>query len=191
MRWMRWNLKWRWWCKVAWPLSKAPCVSCKIFAVRAVVPFHVVNFLSLGCISLKCRLLAYVTVTEYFQIESQYERIDSAQNIGDSIVGALSWWLIGYGVAFGNDYGGFIGCSGYALKGEREFGTLSGEYDSRSYALWLFQWAFAATSTTIVSGAMAERATFGAYAGYSILITILICKSWKARRYMRPLGTLR
>lgn len=91
-------------------------------------------------------------------------------------MGAIGWWLLGHGVAFGKDWGGFIGCSGFVLKGEEEFGTSSGEFVAYAYASWLFQWAFAATATTIVSGAMAERATFGAYAGYSVLLSTLICE---------------
>lgn len=27
------------------------------------------------------------------------------KNIGDACIGAIVWWLIGHGVAFGEDYG--------------------------------------------------------------------------------------
>ncbi|CAN0297196.1 unnamed protein product, partial [Ectocarpus sp. 12 AP-2014] len=96
------------------------------------------------------------------------------KNVGDSAMGAIGWWLFGNGLAFGKDSGGFLGTTGFALKDESMFGTTSGDFVPLSYANWIFQWAFAASATTIVSGAMAERATFGAYVLHSFLITSFI-----------------
>ncbi|CAM9899140.1 unnamed protein product [Ectocarpus sp. 12 AP-2014] len=96
------------------------------------------------------------------------------KNIGDSAMGAIGWWLFGNGLAFGRDSGGFVGVTGFALKGEDLYGTRTGDFDALSYANWLFQWTFAASATTIVSGAMAERATFGAYVLHSFLLTSFI-----------------
>jgi Amt family ammonium transporter len=43
------------------------------------------------------------------------------------------------------------------------------DYDN--YAFWMYQFAFAATSTTIVAGALAERSQMVAYFVYSTLLS--------------------
>lgn len=73
-----------------------------------------------------------------------------------------------------HETGRFIGSDSFALKGptfESDDGTLTNGY---AYAGWLFQWAFAATAATIVSGAVAERVSFNAYIVYSIVLTSFI-----------------
>ena len=96
------------------------------------------------------------------------------KNIGDASIGALCWWLCGFGVAFGESSNRFIGTDGYFLKGtqfESDDGTLT---NGKQYAFWFFQWAFAATTATIVSGAVAERVSLNAYIVYSIVLTSFI-----------------
>jgi Amt family ammonium transporter len=43
--------------------------------------------------------------------------------------------------------------------------------DFDNYAFWLYQYAFAATATTIVAGTLAERSQMGSYFMYSILLS--------------------
>uniref|UniRef100_A0A7S3DLT4 Ammonium transporter n=1 Tax=Palpitomonas bilix TaxID=652834 RepID=A0A7S3DLT4_9EUKA len=82
------------------------------------------------------------------------------KNTIDVSLGGLAFWIMGWALAYGDANGnGFIGGSEFFLIGQKDF------------ALWLFQFAFAATAATIVSGAVAERTRFRSYLVYTFLIT--------------------
>ena len=90
------------------------------------------------------------------------------KNMLDVSVGAIAFWAVGWAFAYGFSEGGssngFIGTSQFFLSGD--FGD--------DYAGWIFQFAFAATAATIVSGAMAERTAFHGYLFYTVFITAII-----------------
>ena len=69
------------------------------------------------------------------------------KNVLDACLGGLIWWTIGFPIALGD-----IGGDTEANYGKPFFlDRLQGRSSSTYYAMWLFQWAFAATSATIVS----------------------------------------
>ena len=78
------------------------------------------------------------------------------------------YWIFGFAFAFGGDGDGIKG-RGDAFIGHENFALHN--MDETRYAFWFFQFVFAATAATIVSGAIAERAEFMAYLVYSALIT--------------------
>jgi Amt family ammonium transporter len=89
------------------------------------------------------------------------------KNLIDFAVGSLLFWVIGFSFMFGEDIGGFIGAPDiFFLHGWS--GAIPAE------AFLIFQTVFAATASTIVSGAMAERTEFKAYFYYSIAISAII-----------------
>ena len=86
------------------------------------------------------------------------------KNVLDLSLGAIAYWAVGFGLAYGaaEAASGFIGAGNFFLS----------SFDD--YPTWLFQFAFAATAATIVSGAMAERTKFHAYLIYTVVITALV-----------------
>lgn len=89
------------------------------------------------------------------------------KNLMDFSLGSLVFFLVGYGLMFGADIGGFVGSDSFWVK-------IISPQDTSNFAFWLFQAVFAATAATIVSGAMAERTRFKSYLVYTVLITALI-----------------
>lgn len=91
------------------------------------------------------------------------------KNVMDLCIGVLLFFLLGYGIMYGESIlGGFMGWGGMGIGGteaEVAAGSLTPQID------WLFQAAFAATAATIVSGAVAGRLKFHAYLIYSAIIT--------------------
>ncbi|MCB1191064.1 MAG: ammonium transporter [Leptospiraceae bacterium] len=95
------------------------------------------------------------------------------KNLLDLSTGSIGFWLVGFSIMFGvhliDDFGiGEIKFADTLLTNE------DGKADPSKYGLFLYQMMFAATSATIVSGAMAERTKFVSYILFSVLMTILI-----------------
>lgn len=83
------------------------------------------------------------------------------KNMLDCLIGGLFYWAFGWGFAYGEGENGFIGTNQFFSVG----------LDHADYPSWFFQFVFAATTATIVSGSIAERCSMTAYFMYSILLT--------------------
>ncbi len=77
-------------------------------------------------------------------------------------LGAIIYFIVGYGIMFGTSAGGFIGTDGFFLSGVEDIG------------FFIFQAMFAATCATIISGAVAERVKIHSYLLLTIVMTALI-----------------
>lgn len=91
------------------------------------------------------------------------------KNYADFLMGSIIYFLVGFGLMFGADVGGFVGTSMFGMSGSS--GTGEGAW---LWTFWFFQAMFAATSATIVSGAMAERTRFSVYLIGSAVISAFI-----------------
>lgn len=76
---------------------------------------------------------------------------------------ACSYYLVGYALAYG-DGNPFMGLTYWAGTG----------LPPEKLPHWYYQFIFANTAATIISGAVAERCNFVAYLTYSISITGMI-----------------
>ncbi|MBD3669223.1 MAG: ammonium transporter [Gammaproteobacteria bacterium] len=87
------------------------------------------------------------------------------KNVGDFIIGALAFFLVGFGLMFGSSHLGLFGVDKFALAG------IENGYD---YAFFIFQMVFAGTAATIISGAVSERMQFKSYLIVSALVTSIV-----------------
>ncbi|KAI7840216.1 hypothetical protein COHA_005998 [Chlorella ohadii] len=111
-------------------------------------------------------------------------------NILDACFGCCAWYLTGWAFAYGDptnqcsanswdeatcaaNGGPFPGLSkSQAFIGNRNFAMSN--MDRTTYYLWFFQFTFAATGATIISGAVAERCRFEAYMLYELMIVLFV-----------------
>jgi Amt family ammonium transporter len=104
-----------------------------------------------------------------------YEVNIMMKNIIDVAFGSLAYYLVGYGISFGTPSIPFMGLGDMPADGgydEVESGLL--------YSRYIFQLSFAATSTTIVSGCVAQRLRFFIYVVYSFFAVVFysFCAHW-------------
>ena len=106
------------------------------------------------------------------------------KNLMDFCAGAIAFWAVGWALMYGSDAAaGLIGKDQFFLSGA----------DYHVFRDWMFQVVFAATASTIVSGAMAERTKFSAYLVYSVFISLLVYPIsghwiWNASGWLARLG---
>lgn len=86
------------------------------------------------------------------------------KNLLDACGGAIGFYTLGYGFAYGAG-STFIGGGSFAI---------SDMNDGPGYIGWFFQFAFAATAATIVAGTVAERCKMSAYLCYSLFLTAFV-----------------
>lgn len=112
------------------------------------------------------------------------------KNLLDACGAALGFYTVGYAFAWGSSYPGDQG-SGGGNNDQLTFAGLSNFFlsDLDQKAFWLFQFSFAATSATIVAGALAERSQMLAYLLYSTLLTafvypVVVHSIWTPRGFL-------
>lgn len=121
-----------------------------------------------------CASLVFFMQAGFAMVETGMTRAKNAcnimmKNLLDFSFGALGYYLIGYGLMYGES-NGFIGWSSEYFM----MSSITNGADGTSSIGWFFQVVFCATAATIVGGAMAERTKFAGYIAYAILVSVLI-----------------
>jgi Amt family ammonium transporter len=135
-----------------------------------------------------CGIFVFFTQLGFALIETGTVRSKNTINVAmknliDTIFGIIIFWAIGYGFMFGSDLNGLIGSSHFFIDGN----------DMHENAFFFFQAMFAATSITIVSGAVTERIKFNAYILVAIFVSLFIYPifghwSWGEGGWLNELG---
>ena len=117
-----------------------------------------------------CAALVFLMQAGFALLETGLTRAKNAaniimKNVMDASAGAVVFFLVGFGIMFGPSLGGLVGTGGFALTG------LEGQDPTWTYLFFFFQAVFAATTATIVSGAVAERVNFAAY----LVVSVVLC----------------
>ena len=101
----------------------------------------------------------------------------AAKNVLIFALASLVYYVVGFGMAFGDGGNGFVGGSGFAPStdellqiGKAPFSWFS---EIPAAAAYLFQVAFAGVSLAIVWGAMAERTKLWVYFAFGIAYTLI------------------
>ena len=141
-------------------------------------------------------ILVFIMQAGFALVETGLTRAKNATNITmknvmDFCFGAIVYWAVGWGFMYGKDaLGGLVGSDQF-FYGPMELDIASGA--GEFYRNWFFQVVFAATSATIVSGAMAERTQFKSYLIYTVFISAFIYPIsghwiWSADGWLAKLG---
>lgn len=115
--------------------------------------------------------LVFMMQGGFMCLESGFTRSKNSINVAlknftDFAISFCLFWAIGFGLMFGSTQSGWIGLDTFLVPFESV-----GEWRT---AFFFFQAMFCATAVTILSGAVAERLRFGAYAAVALLVSGLI-----------------
>ncbi|MCA9212950.1 MAG: ammonium transporter [Planctomycetales bacterium] len=118
---------------------------------------------------LVCAILVFLMQAGFCCLESGLVRSKnsinvSIKNLVDCCLAGILFWIVGFGMVYGDSFHGVIGTSSFLFDSP----------DAETIAFFLFQLTFCAASGTIVAGAVAERMRLVGYLTVATLIAGVI-----------------
>lgn len=115
-------------------------------------------------------ILVFVMQAGFLCLESGLVRSKNsinvaAKNISDFLLSSSLYWLLGFGLMFGDSQWGLFGWSYFAFEAQD---------NTKLIAIFLFQMMFCSTAATLVSGAVAERMSYMGYIVVTVTIALFI-----------------
>jgi Amt family ammonium transporter len=136
-----------------------------------------------------CAALVFIMNLGFASVEAGFSQTKNTVNILfknaiTPVIGILLYALCGFNLMYPGfgDVPGWFGFAGFGLSLPEGGGTAAYAAGYPYYTDFLFQAMFAATTATIVSGAVAERIKFSAYLIFTIFfvgVVYPICGSWQ------------
>jgi ammonium transporter, Amt family len=124
------------------------------------------------------------------------------ENFIDAAVTAIAFWATGFGIAFGTSVGGIVGTDNFFLHNAMAIkdgavvfamGAPGSTANVNTFTLFFFQFAFAATASTITTGAMAERTDFRGDLIYAFIMgafsyPLIVHWVWNSEGWLAKIG---
>ncbi len=140
-----------------------------------------VTYISNSVFIFLCAVLVFSMQAGFAMLETGMTRSKNTSNIWlknlmDFCVGVFAYYIVGFGLQYGDDFHGLFGTNGFLNPFSAEMGIWSSCVDLmiNPYIYFFFQLAFCGATATIISGAVAERFRFSAYLIVSFCMTSIV-----------------
>lgn len=119
---------------------------------------------------LMCSAMVMLMQAGFCLLETGFSRAKNSINVAiknlfDFCISSIVYWAVGFGLMFGASFHGIVGTTQFAP---------SAPDDTSLMTFLLFQLMFCSTSTTIISGAIAERIRFSAYLIVAFVMSLIV-----------------
>ena len=132
------------------------------------------NLFLLVCGVLVMFMAAGFAMLEAGMVRSKSVAVICTKNVTLYAIAGIMFYLSGYAMMYGDSIAGIVGS--WSLWQADDSAVAAGDYSAglASSTDWFFQMVFVATAASVVSGALAERVRFWAFASFTIVLAAVI-----------------